>query len=211
MDSTQPRGGGRRRPFGGRGFVPAIALAAILLVGLIGWLSLTGRLAGLQYANVPLVHPYPPAGYFVNPFTGDQRDLIKTADAQKVKADFLQDGQIELEAFSRGDQASLARAETGRALSKARDVMAQNTAQGLVERDEVHLDSVTVGYLRDPNDPSIRWAVRETGRGAIVFASRPTGVVTSKQAVRFDSKYWLVQSAGRYLIADVEITTQSVT
>jgi hypothetical protein len=184
---------------------------AILLVGIIGWLSLTGRLAGLQYANVPVVHPYPPTGYIVNPFTGDARDLVKAADAQQVKGDFLQDGQAELDAFGRGDPALLARADTGRALSKARDVMAQNTAQGLVERDEVHLDAVTVGYLPDPNEASIRWAVRETGRGAIVFASRTTGAVTSRQAVRFDSKYWLVQSSGHYLIADVQITSQPVT
>ncbi len=75
--------------------------------------------------------------------------------------------------------------------------MAQNTAQGLVERDEVHVESVTVGFLADPNDSQIRWCVRETGHGAVVFASRWTGAVVSRQEVRFDSKYWLVQPGGK--------------
>ncbi len=211
MESTRSRAGGRRRLLGGWSLVVAVALVATLVVGGVAWASLTGRLSSLQYTNVPVVHPYPPPGYFVNPFTGDPRDLVSSADAQKVKTDFLQDGQVELDAFGRGDPAPLARVETGRALSKARDVMAQNTAQGLVERDEVHLDSVIVGYLPDPNDASIRWAVREAGRGAIVFASRTTGVVTSRQPLRFDSKYWLVRSGGRYVIADVQITAQPTT
>jgi hypothetical protein len=188
----------------------AVVLVAALVVGVIGWTSLTGRLAGLQYVNVPGIHKFPPNGYFVNPFTDDPRDLVSASEAARVKADFLQDGQIELDAFGRGDSRTLPQAETGRALSKSRDVMAQNAAQGLVERDEVHLDSVSVGYLADPNDASIRWAVREVGHGALVFVSRSTGVVTSKQTIRFDSKYWLVQSNGRYLIADVLITSQPI-
>ena len=77
-----------------------------------------------------------------------------------------------------------------------------------MERDEVHVESVTVGFLADPNDSQIRWCVRETGHGAVVFASRSTGAVVRKQEVRFDSKYWLIQVGGRYLIADVLITTQ---
>lgn len=63
-------------------------------------------------------------------------------------------------------------------------------------------------FLADPNDISIRWCVREVGHGTLVFASRSTGAVVSRQDVRFDSKYWLVQSGGRYVIADVLITTQ---
>ncbi len=208
MDSTHSRTGGKRQPRGGRGLAVALLLLGTLLVAVVGWASLTGRLASLQYTNIPIVHPYPAAGFYVNPFTGDRRDLVSANEAQTVKTDFLKDGQAELDAFGRGDPAPLAQAETGRALSKAREVMAQNTARGLVERDEVHLESVTVGFLADPNDISVRWCVREVGRGTLVFASRSTGAVVSSQDVRFDSKYWLVQSGGRYVIADVLITTQ---
>lgn len=144
MDSTHSRTGGKRQPRGGRGLAVALVLLATLIVAVLGWASLTGRLASLQYANVPIVHPYPPAGFYVNPFTRDQRDLVNANEAQRVKTDFLKDGQIELDAFGRGDPAPLPLAETGRALSKAREVMAQNTARGLVERDEVHPESVTV-------------------------------------------------------------------
>lgn len=209
MDSPRTGARGKRRPCGGStGILVAVALLATLAVALVGWASLSGRLASLQYTNVPFVHRYPPQGMFVNPFTGDPRDLISVAEAQKVRSDFLQDGQTELDAFSRGDPAPLPNAETGRALSKARQVMTQNTAQGLVERDEVHIESVSVGFLADSNDSQIRWCVREIGHGAVVFASRSTGAVVSRKEVRFDSKYWLIQSGGRYLIADVLITTQ---
>lgn len=190
------------------GLLAGLAAAAVVAVAVLGWLSLTGRLAGLQYANVPVVHPYPPAGQYVNPFTGDARDLVSSAEATKVKADFLADGRAELDAYAKGDASALRQAATGRALVKAADVLAQNTANGVLEQDQVHLDQVIVGRLADPNDGSITWCVREVGNGKLVLVSRATGRVTSSQAVRFDSKYWVSRVGDRYLIADVLIATQ---
>ena len=60
----------------GGGLLAGLAAGAVFVVAVVGWLSVSGRLAGLQYANVPVVHPYPPAGQYVNPFTGDARDLV---------------------------------------------------------------------------------------------------------------------------------------
>ena len=35
------------------------------------------RLGDLRYTNIPLVHPYPPAGFYQNPFNpGDRGDLV---------------------------------------------------------------------------------------------------------------------------------------
>ncbi len=194
----------------GGGLLAGAVLAVVVVAGL-GWLSVSGRIAGLQYANVPVVHPYPPAGQYVNPFTGDPRDLVSSTEAAMVRADFLADGKVELDAYARGDASALPQSATGRALLKATHVLAQNTANGVLEQDQVHLDQVIVGRLADPNDSSITWCVREVGSGKLVFVSRATGRVTSSQAVRFDSKYWVSRVGDRYLIADVLITTQSGT
>jgi hypothetical protein len=58
-------------------------LLVVLIVSVTTWASLTGNLAGLPYANIPLLHPYPPHGYFVNPFTNDPRDLVNASEAQR--------------------------------------------------------------------------------------------------------------------------------
>jgi hypothetical protein len=201
-------GSGLRR---GGGLLAGLLLTAVVVVAAIGWLSVTGRLAGLQYANIPIVHPYPPAGQFVNPFTGDPRDLVSSSDTAKVKADFLADGKLQLDAYARGDPSALPQTATGRALVKARDVLAQNTAHGVLEQDQVHLDRVIVGRLADPNDSSIDWCVREVGSGTLVLISKTTGRVASSQPIRFDSKYWMSRVGDRYLITDVLITTQPAT
>src|SRR6266568_5237866 len=80
--------------------------AAVLLVLWVAfaWLAATGRLAELRYLNVPVLHPYPPAGYVQNPFNvGDKGDLISVTEAANVKADLVRDGQLELQALEQGD------------------------------------------------------------------------------------------------------------
>jgi hypothetical protein len=121
---------------GGEGYfhrrlVVITALVAVLAVGATAWASLTGRLAGLPYANIPLVHEFPPKGYFVNPFTGDPRDLVSSSEAARVRVDFVKDGDIEVKAFAHGDASLLSQARTGRALAKARDLMAADAANGV--------------------------------------------------------------------------------
>ncbi len=208
-DAGSRRGGDRASVGGGYRALIGVT-AAVAIVAVIGWGAATGRLAGLQYTNVPLVHPYPPEGYFVNPFTGDRRDLVSSSEAARVRSDFVDDGRMEVDAFARGDGSLLARAETGRALAAARDLIATNAARGVSERADNHVESIVVGRLADPNDASISWVVRETGTATISFVSRTTGVVTQTQRVRFDSRYWMVRSGDRYLIADVDISTQPI-
>src|SRR5438552_10094056 len=95
-----------------------VITAAVVLVLWLAfvWLAATGRLAELRYLNVPLLHPYPPAGYVQNPFNRDKGDLISSSETGRVKADLMSDGQTELLAAERGDAGVLNGAVTGRAL-----------------------------------------------------------------------------------------------
>src|SRR6202521_3119753 len=70
-----------------------ITAAVVLVLWLaFAWLAATGRLAELRYLNVPLLHPYPPAGYGQNPFNpGGRSDLISVSEAGRVKTDLLKD------------------------------------------------------------------------------------------------------------------------
>src|SRR5579864_1812495 len=71
----------------------AVAAALIVLFAVLTGLVFSGRLGDLRYANIPVLHPYPPAGYYLNPFNpGDRGDLINAGQANRVKADLLADG-----------------------------------------------------------------------------------------------------------------------
>ena len=132
MDSTHSRTGGKRQPRGGRGLAVALVLLATLVVAGVGWASLTGLLVSLQYANVPIVHPYPPPGTFVNPYTGDPRDLLSSTTAAKVKKDLLDDGQVQVDALARGDTTDLPRTATGNYLAKLTSNIRANDARGVL-------------------------------------------------------------------------------
>jgi hypothetical protein len=127
-------------------------VAAVLLIGfaIVGWLALTGQLSDPRYANIPVVHPYPPAGYYQNPFNPtDRGDLINAAEASRVKADLLRDGQIELQASERGDASILAQGATGNRLARLRELIASDAAQGMVVRtDSLCGALITSGRLK---------------------------------------------------------------
>src|SRR5437879_1232428 len=92
------------------------AVAAVILIAflVVAVLVITGRLGDLRYTNIPLVHPYPPAGYYQNPFNpGDRGDLVSAAQAARVKADLVSDGLTELRAVEAGDSSLVAQADTG--------------------------------------------------------------------------------------------------
>jgi hypothetical protein len=187
--------------------VAAVVLIAFLVVAV---LAITGRLADLRYTNIPLVHPYPPAGYYPNPFNpGERGDLVNAAEAGRVKADLLHDGDVQLAAFAAGDPAGLSQVETSNALKAAQQLMAANNSKGVFERAQNHLDSIVVGRLADPNDASVTWCVQEKGASTITLVDKSTGKAVQTQSIRFDAKYWLVQTGGRYLIADVAISTSA--
>jgi len=189
-----------------------LIIASILLAFwlVFAWLALTGRLADLRYLNVPVIRPYPPAGYVQNPFNpSDKGDLINANEAARVKADLLRDGEIELRALEAGDPTLLNGGDTGRAKEKLAAVIAKNNASGVIERQQVTLDAIVVGRLPDPNDPSIAWAVEERGSGTISRYLRRDGSLVSQQVTKFSAKFWLLKVGERYLIADALITSEA--
>jgi hypothetical protein len=188
----------------------AAALVLVILGG-IAVLGATGRLGDLRYANIPVVHPWPPAGQYQNPFNPtDRGDLVNAAQASKVKADLQTDGQIELQATRTGDGSHLTEADTGNNLARLKSVLARNAAGGVTENFTNQLSKVTVGKLADPNDRTVTWCVEEIGTSRITYSRTSDGSVVSQQLIKFDDRFWLVDQGGHYLITDVQVTTQVV-
>src|SRR5712692_3315510 len=128
------------------------AAIVVVILGTIAVLGATGRLGDLRYANIPLIHPWPPTGYYQNPFNPtDRGDLVNASEAAKVKSDLVADGQIELQAYRASDGILLDGADTGNRLIKLRAALAQNHAAGVSEDFTNQLTSVRVGKLTDPN------------------------------------------------------------
>lgn len=210
----------RSRGFGGRvgdailgSWTRTVAVVAVALVifGIVGFLAATGRLGDLRYANIPLVHPYPPAGFYQNSFNPtDRGDLINSATAAKVKSDLVADGQIELQATRTGDGSHLTEADAGNNLARLKSVLARNAAGGVTEDFTNQLSKVTVGKLVDPNDRTVTWCVEEIGTSRITYSRTSDGSVVSQQLIKFDDRFWLVDQGGHYLITDVQIATQVV-
>jgi hypothetical protein len=210
----------RARGFGGRvgdailgSWTRTVAVVAVALVifGIIGFLAATGRLGDLRYANIPLVHPYPPAGFYQNSFNPtDRGDLINAATAAKVKSDLVADGQIELQATRTGDGSHLTEADAGNNLARLKSVLARNAAGGVTEDFTNQLSKVTVGKLVDPNDRTVTWCVEEIGTSRITYSRTSDGSVVSQQLIKFDDRFWLVDQGGHYLITDVQVATQVV-
>ena len=210
----------RARGFGGRvgdailgSWTRTVAVVAVALVifGIIGLLAATGRLGDLRYANIPLVHPYPPAGFYQNSFNPtDRGDLINAATAAKVKSDLVADGQIELQATRTGDGSHLTEADAGNNLARLKSVLARNAAGGVTEDFTNQLSKVTVGKLVDPNDRTVTWCVEEIGTSRITYSRTSDGSVVSQQLIKFDDRFWLVDQGGHYLITDVQVATQVV-
>ena len=210
----------RARGFGGRvgdailgSWTRTVAVVAVALVifGIIGFLAGTGRLGDLRYANIPLVHPYPPAGFYQNSFNPtDRGDLINSATAAKVKSDLVADGQIELQATRTGDGSHLTEADAGNNLARLKSVLARNAAGGVTEDFTNQLSKVTVGKLVDPNDRTVTWCVEEIGTSRITYSRTSDGSVVSQQLIKFDDRFWLVDKGGHYLITDVQVATQVV-
>ena len=191
-----------------RGVLAAAGIAVLLFAVIMG-LAVTGRLGDLKYWSFP-GHPYPPTGYYINPFnSGDKGDLVNAADASRVKADLLTDGRIEFQAVAANDPSLLKQSTSGGALTALRQLIATNSAAGVTEREEIHLDSVTVGRLADPNSQNVNWCVEETGSGSITRVSQPSGATLATQTVHFKNRFWLVRSGSRYLITDVLINSKA--
>ena len=193
-----------------RVLITAVVILVLWLA--FAWLAATGRLADLRYLNVPLLHPYPPAGYVRNPFNpGEKDNLINVAQAAQVKADLLQDGQLELQGLAQGDPNLAGQADTGRAKDTLLTLIAKNNAAGVIERQQTKLDSVVVGRSPDPSDTSIQWVVEEKGTATISRHSKANDALVSSQAIRFDAKFWMLKVGNHYLIADVLINSEPIT
>ncbi len=187
-----------------------VAAGALVIFGIVAGLAATGRLGDLQYANIPLVHPYPPAGYFINPFGTSKADLVSSSEAAKVKNDLFADGRVELDALRTGDASSLSTSTTGGALSRLQDLVRQNAAAGVYEDETITLSSATVGRLQDPLDASVSWMVEEKGIGLIRYLRRADGFLIQTSKIDFDNRFWLVSLGGRYLITDTEISSRPI-
>lgn len=183
-----------------RTLIVAAALLALFVAVVVGALNFTN----LQHASFP-GHPYPPAGYYRNPFPGSD-ELVNSADAARVKADLMDDGWIELQALEQGDANALAGADAGNRLDRLRQLIDANNKSGVVEHEDVRLQAITVGHLPDPNDPiGTVWCVEERGTGTITYLSKATRQPLRSQSVTFDNRFWLRRVNRRYLIADAEI------
>jgi hypothetical protein len=184
------------------------AALLIVLAGVVVWLGLTGRLTDLRHADLPF-HPYPPTGYAYNPFNpGSRDDLINTAEASRVKADLLRDGDMELSALATGDNQLLEQSTTGNFLSKLQESLAANESRGLLEKEENHLNSVVVGRLADPASPSVNWCVEERGSGIVTLIAKSTGQVAGTRKFTSVSKFWLARSGDRFLITDAQMSAR---
>jgi hypothetical protein len=187
------------------------AAIIVLVLGTVGVLGATGRLGDLRYANVPLIHPWPPSGYYQNPFNPtDRGDLVNASEAAKVKTDLVADGQVELQATRTGDGSHLTEADTGNNLVRLRSVLARNAADGVTEDFTNQLTKVTVGKLADPNDPTVTWCVEEIGTSRITYSRTSDGSVVRTQLIKFDDRFWLIQQSGHYLITDVQVSSQVI-
>ncbi len=187
------------------------AAIIVLVLGTVGVLGATGRLGDLRYANIPLIHPWPPSGYYQNPFNPtDRGDLVNASEAAKVKTDLVADGQVELQATRTGDGSHLTEADTGNNLVRLRSVLARNAADGVTEDFTNQLTKVTVGKLADPNDPTVTWCVEEIGTSRITYSRTSDGSVVRTQLIKFDDRFWLILQSGHYLITDVQVTSQVI-
>jgi hypothetical protein len=188
----------------------AVAAALIAVFAVLATLVLTGRLGDLRYTNIPLVHPYPPAGYYQNPFNpGDRSDLVNSVEAAKVKSDLLRDGNLQLDALARGDPSGLSESASGAFLANLQALVAANNAKGVLAPAQNPLESLTIGRLPDPNNPSVTWCVLEKGTGTTTLVDKRTGTAISRQSFKSQSKFWLVRQGDRYLIVDAEINSQA--
>lgn len=187
------------------------AAIIVLVLGTVAVLGATGSLGDLRYLNIPLIHPWPPAGYYQNPFNPtDRGDIVDATQAAKVKGDLAADGQIELQAYRAGDGSLLDGADTGNSLVKLRAALAQNRAAGVSEDFTNQLTSVRVGKLADPNDASVTWCVEEVGTSRITLTNAATGQTIRQYTIRFDDKFWMVSVGGRYLITDAEVQSETI-
>ncbi|MDQ6883762.1 MAG: hypothetical protein M3077_05925 [Candidatus Dormibacteraeota bacterium] len=188
-----------------------ITAAVVLVLWLaFAWLAATGRLADFRYLNVPILHPYPPAGYIQNPFNpADKGDLISVPEAARVKADLIRDGQLELRSAETGDVTFAQQSDTGKALDTLTALIQQNSSQGIVERVQNKFDSVVAGHLADPNDSHVVWAVKETGSATVSYLAKSDQHLLRQEAVRFENTFWLVLKGDHYLIIDALVQTKS--
>jgi hypothetical protein len=187
------------------------AVVLVLILGSIAVLGATGQLSDLRYLNIPLIHPWPPAGSYQNPFNPtDRGDIVNASQAAKVKSDLVEDGQVELKAYRASDGSLLDGADTGNRLVKLRAALVQNHAAGVSEDFTNQLTSVRVGKLADPNDASVTWCVEEVGTSRITLTNAANGQTIRQYTIRFDDKFWMVLVGGRYLITDAEVQSETI-
>src|SRR5260370_31414994 len=166
------------------------AAVVVVILGGIAVLGATGRLGDLRYANIPVIHPWQPAGYLQNPFSPtDRGDLVNASDAAKVKGDLVADGQVELRAYQTSDGSLLPGADTGNRLAKLRSALDQNHAAGVFEDFKNQLTTVRAGKLVDPNDSSVTSCVDEIGPSRITLTTPPQSSIIHPSPISFHDHF----------------------
>lgn len=183
-----------------------LVAAAVILLAFAVVIAAATTFGDLRHANFP-GHPYPPPGFYRNPFPGSD-ELVNAAEAAQVKADFVRDGEAELDAFSRGDQTPLAQADAGGRLARLRQVIDQNNSAGIVQHFENRVESVVVGRRAAPTGSSITWFVEEKGTSTSTDLAKVSGQVLRKQSFRFDGKFWMAKVGDHHVITDAAITNE---
>ena len=174
---------------------------------MIGVASTSGPLRHTSFPG----HPYPPSGFVHNPFSSNPDDLLSVADVARVRADLLADGDAELEAFAAGDRSALSRADTGNRLTRLKQLLDENDANGIVQQEQDSRGSIVVGRLPDPRDPSVTWCVQESGTSTLIDIAKSGGKQLRIQRYRFAGRFWLARVGDRYLITDADVGNQSLT
>jgi hypothetical protein len=179
--------------------------AAVIVVVVVGAVAGLATFGDLRHASLP-GHPYPPAGYERNPFSPNPDDLMRVADAKRVKASFQEDGSIELDAFARGDASMLGRADRGGRLSTLQGLIEQNNAAGIVQRYGNRVEQLLVGRLPAPGTTTVMWCVEERGTATLTDVRRASGQIERTQRYRFEGRFWLASAGDRYVVTDAAIT-----
>jgi hypothetical protein len=190
---------------------PRTLIGAAVILGAFGVaIALVARHPDLGRASFP-GHPYPPAGYERNPFGASADDLVSSAEAARVKADFQRDGQTELDAFALGDASLLMQADAGGRLATLQRVIDQNNRASFVQRYMNEVDSVVVGRQAIAGSSTVAWSVEEKGSAIVSDIAKGDGRELHRQSYRFDGRYWLTKAGDRYLITDAAISNTPLT
>lgn len=134
---------------------------------------------------------------------------IDAGQAAQIRHDFDAAAAAVSQALATNDVSAVNDTVTGNTLRNLERQLATNRAQGIRLRSDLRVTRLEVLSEADPNDPDVRFEVRQVGSGRLSVLGRTGDTVTSSQDVTFDSRYWMRQVAGgRYAVTDAQENQQ---